>query len=92
MLRVTIRLDENVVLYVKKRAAMKQIDEATAWRDIITKGISGSDDMAERFDQITRIAIQNLCLSQRILGSIDEDLVIKAREDAAILIKKVNAQ
>jgi len=92
MVLVTLRLDESIVTFVKKRAAKRKVDDATAWREVILRGINGSDDMLERVEQITRIAIQNLCLSQRILGSIDEELVIKAREDAAILIKKVNAQ
>ena len=82
MIAVTVKFPDDIVAYVRRLARQRHIREAQVWRELVTEGIQGVELNAGLHKTAFNLAVQNLCISRRVAGHLDESLIELAREDA----------
>ena len=90
MQQITLRVSDDCMRFVRQTAGKRRTAEAEVWRELIERGIHHSDYVISELDQITKLTVQSLCMSQRVAGHFDEDLVCRARNDARRLIARID--
>lgn len=91
MRTISVRFPEPVINYVRKVAKSSGEDESHVWRLLVQKGIDSLDGKEDILQTVLKISIQSLCLSQRLTGHHNEELVIAARDDAKKLLQKLGS-
>ena len=89
MQQITLRVSDDCMRFVRHTARERRTAEAEVWRELIERGIHHSDYVVSELDRITKLTVQSLCMSQRVAGHFDEDLVCRARNDARVLISRI---
>lgn len=85
---ITVRVPDDIASFVARTARKRNVKETVVWRELINRGVNGSDQTQEKLDLILRSSIQALTIGRRVAGTMDEDLVALAAEDAKTLIHK----
>ena len=91
MRQITLRVSDESLAFVRRTSRQNKTAEAFIWRQLIETGIHRSDEVIVHLEMIAKLVVQALCMSQRMADHIDEDLVEKAREDALILINRMES-
>lgn len=90
MKTVSIRLPDETIAFVKHEARKRGLDtEAEMWRIIIERGIANTEGSQAKLEALVKIAVQSLCLVQRLAGSHDESLLEHARQDSKNLLQRM---
>ena len=91
MRQITLRVSDESLAFVRRASMQNKTAEAFIWRQLIESGIHRSDEVIGHLEMIEKLVAQSFCVSQRMAGHIDEKLVVKAREDALILIQRMES-
>ena len=91
MRQITLRVSDESLAFVRRASMQNQTAEAFIWRQLIESGIHRSDEVIDHLKTLEKLVLQSLCISQRLAGHTDEELVVKGREDARILIGRMEA-
>ena len=92
MLSVTVRYPEEFVATVRRLAKQRRVDEAVIWRELVATGIQRTDTDNGLIQTAFNLTIQNLCLSRRVAGHLDESLIDLAKEDAKRTLEEIGVQ
>jgi len=87
---VTVRLPEDVIKYVRKQSRIRSSDQSSILRELIQRGMVAESIEAPRSTETDNFVIQILCLVKRLAGHVDEEIVVKAIEDAKRTLNKRN--
>lgn len=86
---VSCRFPREVVASVREYARVHKIDISQAWRDLVHMGLRKTEPEDELSKTTLNFAVQSLCLSRRIAGHLDEELIIRSKEDAIRTLEKL---
>ena len=90
MRAVSIRVSEDTIAFVKQEAKKRRIaTEAEMWRILIERGVAASEGTQAQIDALLKIGVQSLCLTQRVAGNQNENLIAEAREDARSMLARM---
>lgn len=89
MVKITVRYPKETVGQVRHMARKQGVEESHIWRELAEKGLRNEGPDAELGQTTLNLAIQSLCLSRRIAGHLDEDLIVKSKEDAIRTLEKL---
>ena len=91
MFAVNVRFPREFVFYVRRQAKQRGIAESQVWRELVAIGMHNKAMVDEGLDSLIGLTIQNLCVSRRLAGHLDESLIDLAREDARRAIDSIGA-
>lgn len=80
LIRICVRVDEDVAKEVKSLAIKYGIKESEMWRLVITKGLS------HEVNQNTQMLIEVLCISRRLSAYTNMEVLHDAKDDAKIIL------
>lgn len=89
MLSVTVRYPEEFVAYVRRLAKQRRIEEAAIWRELVATGIQRTDVDEGLTKTAFNLTIQTLCLTRRMAGHLDEEIIDLAKQDARRTLEEI---
>ncbi len=90
MIQVNVRVPEEIVAYVSREAkARNSRSESEIWRQLIERGYLKESGLEEKIEALLKVCVQNLCVTQRGVGHVSEDLLEQARTDTRSMLERM---
>ncbi len=91
MQQITLRVSDDCMRFVRQTAGKRRTAEAEVWRELIEAGVHRSDEVVCQLQSNARLILQALTMSQRVANHLDPGLVELARDDARMLIRRMES-
>ena len=91
MNQITLRVTNETMAFVRRTASQRKTAESGVWRELIELGVHRSDEVVSQLKRNARLIVQALTMSQRVAIHLDPELVQMARDDARLLIKRMES-
>ena len=91
MIRIGIRVNDESAEFVRREAAPCGTAGSAIWRELIEQGIHRSDEVLFQLERLSKPVVQSLCMGQRVAKHVKPELVDMARNDARLLIARMNS-